>query len=41
MNFADLGLSEDILKAVADAGYDTPTPIQAARLLEAGPLRLA
>ncbi|MEQ9567954.1 MAG: DEAD/DEAH box helicase, partial [Pseudomonadales bacterium] len=29
MNFADLGLSEDILKAVADAGYDTPTPIQA------------
>lgn len=28
MNFADLGLSEDILKAVADAGYDTPTPIQ-------------
>lgn len=29
MSFADLGLSEDILKAVADAGYDTPTPIQA------------
>jgi superfamily II DNA/RNA helicase len=29
MNFADLGLSEDILKAVTDAGYDTPTPIQA------------
>ncbi|WP_052657595.1 DEAD/DEAH box helicase [Thalassospira sp. HJ] len=29
MNFADLGLSEDILKAVSDAGYDTPTPIQA------------
>ncbi|WP_085592716.1 DEAD/DEAH box helicase [Thalassospira sp. MCCC 1A01428] len=28
MTFADLGLSEDILKAVADAGYDTPTPIQ-------------
>ncbi|MDP2697023.1 DEAD/DEAH box helicase [Thalassospira sp.] len=28
MNFADLGLSEDIVKAVTDAGYDTPTPIQ-------------
>jgi len=27
--FADLGLSPDILKAVADAGYSTPTPIQA------------
>ena len=29
MTFADLGLSEDLLKAVAEAGYDTPTPIQA------------
>jgi len=27
--FADLGLAPDILKAVADAGYSTPTPIQA------------
>ncbi len=27
--FADLGLSPDILKAVSDAGYSTPTPIQA------------
>src|SRR6185437_478679 len=27
--FADLGLCADILKAVADAGYTTPTPIQA------------
>ncbi|MDX2028355.1 MAG: DEAD/DEAH box helicase [Alphaproteobacteria bacterium] len=26
--FADLGLSEDILKAIEDAGYTTPTPIQ-------------
>ncbi|MDR3451104.1 MAG: DEAD/DEAH box helicase [Alphaproteobacteria bacterium] len=26
--FADLGLSEDILKAIADVGYTTPTPIQ-------------
>jgi len=26
--FADLGLSDDILKAVEDAGYTTPTPIQ-------------
>jgi len=28
MIFADLGLSEEVLKAVADAGYETPTPIQ-------------
>ncbi|MBP7722021.1 MAG: DEAD/DEAH box helicase [Alphaproteobacteria bacterium] len=29
MHFTDLGLSENILKAVAECGYDTPTPIQA------------
>jgi superfamily II DNA/RNA helicase len=29
MSFADLGLSPDLLKAVEDAGYSTPTPIQA------------
>ena len=29
MNFADLGLSPDLLAAVADAGYTEPTPIQA------------
>ena len=29
MNFADLGLSEELLRSVANAGYDTPTPIQA------------
>jgi superfamily II DNA/RNA helicase len=29
MSFADLGLSPELLKAVNDAGYDTPTPIQA------------
>jgi superfamily II DNA/RNA helicase len=28
MNFADLGLSAEVLQAVADAGYTTPTPIQ-------------
>ena len=28
MNFADLGLSDDVLKAVTDAGYSEPTPIQ-------------
>ena len=27
--FHDLGLSEEILRAVSEAGYDTPTPIQA------------
>ncbi|MEP3224925.1 MAG: DEAD/DEAH box helicase [Parasphingorhabdus sp.] len=29
MKFADLGLSDELLKAVADVGYDEPTPIQA------------
>ncbi len=29
MNFADLGLSEELLAAVETAGYSTPTPIQA------------
>jgi superfamily II DNA/RNA helicase len=28
MIFADLGLSEPVLRAIADAGYTTPTPIQ-------------
>lgn len=26
--FSDLGLGKDLLRAVADAGYETPTPIQ-------------
>ena len=29
MQFSDLGLSEDLLRAVGDAGYSEPTPIQA------------
>jgi superfamily II DNA/RNA helicase len=29
MSFADLGLSDDLLRAVTDAGYTVPTPIQA------------
>lgn len=28
MNFADLGLSDELLRAVGEAGYDEPTPIQ-------------
>src|SRR5579872_1312902 len=28
MNFSELGLSAEVLKAVADAGYTAPTPIQ-------------
>src|SRR5215813_7419677 len=28
MSFTDLGLNPDVLRAVADAGYTTPTPIQ-------------
>ncbi len=29
MHFTDLGLSENVLRAVTECGYDTPTPIQA------------
>jgi superfamily II DNA/RNA helicase len=29
MTFSDIGLSEDLLRAVVDAGYEEPTPIQA------------
>src|SRR3546814_20618041 len=29
MKFADLGLSDELLRAVSEAGYDEPTPIQA------------
>ncbi|MFC7474732.1 DEAD/DEAH box helicase [Dankookia sp. GCM10030260] len=32
MTFADLGLSEPILRAVTEAGYVTPTPIQEAAI---------
>ncbi|MGY8994719.1 MAG: DEAD/DEAH box helicase, partial [Rhodospirillales bacterium] len=28
MNFSELGLSDELLRAVIDAGYTTPTPIQ-------------
>ncbi|MBT6137172.1 MAG: DEAD/DEAH box helicase, partial [Rhodospirillaceae bacterium] len=28
MNFTDLGLSDEVVSAVTDAGYTTPTPIQ-------------
>ena len=30
--FADLGLSEPVMRAVADVGYETPSPIQAATI---------
>ncbi len=29
MNFADLGLSDELLRAIGESGYDTPTPVQA------------
>src|SRR3546814_18186430 len=29
MKFADLGLSDELLRAVNESGYDEPTPIQA------------
>src|SRR3954466_7642152 len=32
MSFADLGLSEELLSAVADSGYGEPTPIQRAAI---------
>ena len=28
MHFTDLGLSAELLRAIADQGYDTPTPVQ-------------
>lgn len=32
MHFADLGLSDELLRAVTEAGYSEPTPIQAAAI---------
>ncbi len=32
MRFADLGLSDELMKAITEAGYDTPTPIQASAI---------
>ncbi|MEO7865342.1 MAG: DEAD/DEAH box helicase [Sphingomicrobium sp.] len=32
MSFADLGLSDELLRTVGDSGYDTPTPIQRAAI---------
>jgi len=32
VTFSELGLDQELLKAVADAGYDTPTPIQTAAI---------
>jgi ATP-dependent RNA helicase RhlE len=32
MNFSSLGLSESLLRALADQGYSGPTPIQAAAI---------
>ena len=32
MHFADLGLSDELLRAVTEAGYTEPTPIQAAAI---------
>ncbi len=34
MDFSNLGLSSDLLRAVSDAGYTTPTPIQAEAIPE-------
>ena len=33
MKFADIGLSDELLRAVTEAGYDEPTPIQALSLI--------
>ena len=32
MTFADLGLSDELLRAVNDSGYNDPTPIQRAAI---------
>jgi superfamily II DNA/RNA helicase len=39
MSFADLGLEPTLLKAIEEAGYSTPTPIQKAAIPEALKLR--
>ncbi|MEY3673281.1 MAG: putative ATP-dependent helicase [Pseudomonadota bacterium] len=42
--FADLGLADSLLRAIADAGYTAPTPIQAQaipRVLAGGDLLAA
>jgi len=44
MNFNELGLSAELLRAVSDQGYDTPTPVQAKAIpviLEGGDLMAA
>ena len=33
MPFADLGLSDQLLRAITDSGYDVPTPIQKGAIL--------
>jgi hypothetical protein len=35
MTFQEIGLNDDLLKAVTDLGFTTPTPIQNKQLLEA------
>ena len=35
MSFADLGLSDELLRAISDAGYTEPTPIQRAAITPA------
>ncbi|MEY4851319.1 MAG: hypothetical protein RLZZ331_2323, partial [Pseudomonadota bacterium] len=32
MNFSDLALAEPLSRAIAEKGYDTPTPIQQAAI---------
>ena len=32
LRFADLGLAETVMAAVAEVGYETPSPIQAATI---------
>ncbi|MEO6226189.1 MAG: DEAD/DEAH box helicase, partial [Sphingomicrobium sp.] len=32
MTFADLGLSDELLRAVGESGYNEPTPIQTAAI---------
>ena len=34
VRFEDLGLSDEVLAAVRDMGYETPTPVQAATIPE-------
>ena len=41
IKFTDLNLDAKVLKAIAEAGYDTPTPIQAGPSLQRSNVKMS